>query len=132
MHDDDDDGAENWGNVMSAAEVHDREGAPAPRRAPGGGTERHVGELLVEIEQLRTALHHRGVIERAKGVLMGQRGCGPDEAFALLTKVSQETNTKLRDVAAELLDAFTAGLPGNASTSSGSRPVPRKSRQESR
>jgi AmiR/NasT family two-component response regulator len=31
---------------------------------------------------------------------MGERHCGPDEAFHLLSKRSQDANRKLRDVAA--------------------------------
>ncbi len=34
---------------------------------------------------------------------MGQRRCSADEAFQLLVNVSQETNRKLRDVAAALI-----------------------------
>lgn len=32
-------------------------------------------------EQLQTAMQSRAVIEQAKGVLMGQRGCGADEGL---------------------------------------------------
>jgi AmiR/NasT family two-component response regulator len=39
----------------------------------------------------------------AKGVLMAQHGCNPDEAFARLVYESQRRNVKLHVVAEELL-----------------------------
>jgi GAF domain-containing protein len=54
-------------------------------------------------EGLNTAMLSRAVIEQAKGVVMAQRHCSADEAFALLTKISQVTNRKLRDVAADMV-----------------------------
>ncbi|MFI5614059.1 ANTAR domain-containing protein [Amycolatopsis sp. NPDC051903] len=67
--------------------------------------------LAVENEQLRDALQTRELIGRATGVLMGQRRCDADEALALLIRLSQDTNTKLRDVADAFLDEFRADLP---------------------
>jgi AmiR/NasT family two-component response regulator len=45
----------------------------------------------------------RAVIEQAKGLLVGRLGCTPDEAFAYLSRQSQNANRKLHDVAAQLL-----------------------------
>ncbi|WP_045745393.1 GAF and ANTAR domain-containing protein [Actinoplanes rectilineatus] len=56
--------------------------------------------------QLREAMGSRAVIEQAKGVIIAQRRCTPDEAFAHLTKVSQDSNRKLRDVAATIVAGF--------------------------
>jgi GAF domain-containing protein len=53
--------------------------------------------------QLREAMESRAVIEQAKGVLMVQHKVGPDAAFDLLRGASQQRNTKLRDVARELV-----------------------------
>jgi len=50
------------------------------------------------------------VIEQAKGILMAQRGCGPDEAFDLLRRASQRFNVPVRVLAARL--AHTAQHPG--------------------
>ncbi|WP_430790034.1 GAF and ANTAR domain-containing protein [Actinoplanes sp. G11-F43] len=55
------------------------------------------------VRQMQAAMASRAVIEQAKGIVMGQRRCGPDEAFAVLTKASQDANRKLRDVAADLV-----------------------------
>ncbi|BEL02113.1 GAF and ANTAR domain-containing protein [Actinoplanes sichuanensis] len=53
--------------------------------------------------QMTAAMDSRAVIEQAKGIIMSQRRCGPDEAFTILSKASQSANRKLRDVAAGLV-----------------------------
>jgi GAF domain-containing protein len=60
-------------------------------------------------EQLQAAMASRAVIEQAKGVLMGARGCSADEAFAVLVELSQTANRKLRDVAQAIVDETTTG-----------------------
>jgi AmiR/NasT family two-component response regulator len=54
-------------------------------------------------------MQSRAVIEQAKGVLMGQRRCGPQEAFDLLVLLSQSSNRKLRDVAEALVAQAESG-----------------------
>lgn len=54
-------------------------------------------------EELRAALESRAVIERAKGLLMA-RGNSDGEAFAVLRRLSQNHNIKLREVAALVVD----------------------------
>ena len=51
----------------------------------------------------------RAVIEQAKGILMERRKLTEDQAFTELTRASQNTNIKLRDVADELVR--TGALP---------------------
>lgn len=53
----------------------------------------------------------RAVIEQAKGVLMVGYGISADRAFDILVWRSQETNVKVRDLAARFLTAFTGRLP---------------------
>ena len=60
-------------------------------------------------EQLREAIGSRAVIEQAKGVLMTQLRCTPDDAFQHLVVVSQKTNRKLRLVAQEVVDQVSSG-----------------------
>jgi AmiR/NasT family two-component response regulator len=48
-------------------------------------------------------MESRAVIEQAKGIIMGQRRCTADEAFRLLSKLSQDSNRKLREVAEALV-----------------------------
>ena len=59
-------------------------------------------------QQMEIAMRSRAVNEQAKGVIMGDRRCSADEAFAILTKLSQDTNRKLRDVAVAVVERFTA------------------------
>lgn len=64
----------------------------------------------VELAQnLRAALESRAVIEQAKGIIMSERHCGPDEAFAILATLSQHSNRRLRDVAAALVATAVQG-----------------------
>ncbi len=60
--------------------------------------------------QLSAALASRDVIGQAKGILMERYRLTPEAAFALLAQISQDTNTKLHDVADRLTQ--TGGLPG--------------------
>ena len=48
---------------------------------------------------LQTALDSRAVIDQAKGMLMERFKLNADKAFQVLTRVSMESNTKVRDVA---------------------------------
>jgi GAF domain-containing protein len=57
---------------------------------------------------LRAAMDSRAVIEQAKGIIMGREHCSPDDAFALLTRMSQHTHTKLREVAARVVASAQA------------------------
>ncbi|MET8547256.1 GAF and ANTAR domain-containing protein [Micromonospora zamorensis] len=53
--------------------------------------------------QMQEAMRSRAVIEQAKGIIMGDRRCSSEEAFALLSKISQDTNRKVREVAEALV-----------------------------
>jgi GAF domain-containing protein len=50
-------------------------------------------------ENLQRALESRAVIDQAKGILMERFKLTADQAFQALTRVSMETNTKVRAVA---------------------------------
>ena len=65
-----------------------------------------------ELDGLRTAMHTRATIEQAKGVVMCLRGCGPDEAFEQLVRLSQNSQRKLHDVAALVVADVSSGQPG--------------------
>jgi GAF domain-containing protein len=76
----------------------------------------HNARTLVEVSdlarQMTRAMASRAVIEQAKGMLVESRRCGPDEAFAVLTNLSQLTNTKLREVARQMVEgAARTGRP---------------------
>lgn len=58
---------------------------------------------------LVNAYASRGVIEQAKGILMGYFNISPAEAFAHISQCSQNTNTKVAVVAAGLVAAAEKG-----------------------
>jgi GAF domain-containing protein len=73
-----------------------------------------AGNLLREsatTADLRAAMATRRVIDLALGVLMAQAGVGPDEAFALLTRASQDRNIKLNVLAARLVESVAGAAP---------------------
>lgn len=59
--------------------------------------------LARRVSQLDTALESRTVIGQAVGILMERYQVDRDQAFRFLTRLSQNSNTKLREVAAELV-----------------------------
>jgi GAF domain-containing protein len=65
-----------------------------------------------DLTHLRTAMMSRACIEQAKGILMERHKIKEDEAFTILTHASQWTNTKLRDVADELVRTGAVPSPG--------------------
>jgi len=58
-----------------------------------------IERLVTENENLRRKLQTLPVIEQAKGILMGRYGILADDAFEILRRWSQDTNTKLHLVA---------------------------------
>ncbi|MBQ0991040.1 GAF and ANTAR domain-containing protein [Micromonospora sp. H61] len=53
---------------------------------------------------MQKAMENRAVIEQAKGIIMGERRCTPEQAFAILSKLSQDSNRKVRDVASAVVE----------------------------
>ena len=56
-----------------------------------------------ELDQAQTNLAERKVIERAKGIVMKQRRCSEDEAYALLRKLAMDRNQRLAHVAESVI-----------------------------
>lgn len=63
------------------------------------------------IGQLQAALASRAVIDQAIGIVMGRRGCSADDAFAVLRRMSNDRNIKLRDLAQAVTEAAASGRP---------------------
>lgn len=93
-------------------------GADATGRVPATGTEPILGaeaaplgetdqDLRIEVIQLRRAMRTRPVIDLARGVLMASFGLNAEDSWKVLVAVSQNTNTKLHDVADDLVGAVT-------------------------
>ena len=74
--------------------------------------ERFQGEqrLRAELESTRTQLADRKLVERAKGILMKQRGCTEEEAFTSLRSLAMQRGLRLGEVAQQVIDV--AGLMG--------------------
>lgn len=63
-----------------------------------------------ELEEARSELENRKVIDRAKGILMKSRGLSEEAAYTLLRKTAMNQNRKIADIAQSLVTA--AGLLG--------------------
>jgi response regulator NasT len=63
-----------------------------------------------ELEEARTELESRKLIDRAKGILMKSRGLSEPDAYGLLRRTAMNQNRKITDVAQSLIMA--AGLLG--------------------
>jgi AmiR/NasT family two-component response regulator len=64
-------------------------------------------EASAKAQNLQRALESRKTIDMALGVLIAAHHCSPDEAFAILSRASQNQNRKLRDLA-EVIVASTS------------------------
>ncbi|ELR82481.1 MULTISPECIES: GAF and ANTAR domain-containing protein [Mycobacterium] len=61
--------------------------------------------MLRRNDQFRSALASRDIIGQAKGVIMERFGIDAVEAFQLLTRVSQQSNIKLIEIARALIES---------------------------
>jgi transcriptional regulator with GAF, ATPase, and Fis domain len=67
---------------------------------------RALVEKTWETKQLEEGLKTRTIIGQATGLLMAQEGLTSDEAFQKLTKISQTSNMKLREIAQRFVQAW--------------------------
>jgi response regulator NasT len=58
-----------------------------------------------ELQRTRAELADRKVIEKAKGLIMRQRGVSEDEAYRAMRKVAMRSNRRLADVAEGIVAA---------------------------
>src|SRR6266571_896023 len=94
-------------------------GAAEAQRA-GSFAENASGALLLAmrlashaalIEQLRSSLTSRTVIDQALGIIMAREHCTQAGAFAILRSASQNSNVKLRDIAGAVVISITGEPP---------------------
>jgi response regulator NasT len=62
-------------------------------------------KMQSELEQARTALSDRKIIDRAKSILMNQRGLNEQDAYTLLRTSAMNQGKKIVDVAQALITA---------------------------
>jgi AmiR/NasT family two-component response regulator len=65
---------------------------------------REASSLVEKVDQLETALERRGIIERAKGILMERHRVGDREAFEMLRDHARGSGRRVVDVAQAVLD----------------------------
>jgi len=61
--------------------------------------------LRDELDRTRQALEERKLVERAKGILLKQRGLKEEEAYALLRKAAMDSNLRIGEVARSVITA---------------------------
>jgi response regulator NasT len=61
--------------------------------------------LQSELEQTKSALEERKVIDRAKGILMKAKHLSEEQAYALLRKTAMNENRRIADVAQSVITA---------------------------
>ena len=93
----------------------------AARAAEAVARARATQEQILRGRSRREALHDSAfarlqarmgtmpVIEQAKGIIMAQQQCGPEEAFDVLRRASQRTNVKVHVLAAQLVEQVASG-----------------------
>jgi hypothetical protein len=69
-----------------------------------------VAELEATIAQLREAMVSRQQLGVVTGIVAAKLEVTPDEAWAVLVRLSQDTNVKVREVGRVIHDAFTGQL----------------------
>jgi GAF domain-containing protein len=63
------------------------------------------------IEQLRSSLTSRTVIDQALGIIMAREHCTQARAFAILRSASQNSNVKIRHIATAIVTSVTGESP---------------------
>lgn len=67
-------------------------------------TEKATRQLRSELDETRMRLAERKFVERAKGILMKQRGASEDEAFAALRSLAMQKGIRLGDAARQVIE----------------------------
>src|ERR1700712_4906852 len=71
-----------------------------------------IARTTEDLAGMQAAMASRAVIERAKGILIERHKITEEQAFTALSRASQNTNVKLREVADELVR--TGALPARS------------------
>lgn len=61
--------------------------------------------LLSELTNVKSALEHRKLVERAKGIIMKQRHMDEDSAYRAMRKLAMDNNKKMHEVADQIITA---------------------------
>lgn len=69
-------------------------------------------QVQLELQQTRKQLEERKIVDRAKGILMKQRGCTEDDAYHALRRMAMENNQRVGEVAKNVVDMAGLLIPG--------------------
>jgi transcriptional regulator with GAF, ATPase, and Fis domain len=83
--------------------------APATAAIMVAGRYAEAHELAGQLQQ---AMQSRSVIDQALGIIMAESRCTAGEAFATLSRASNNRSMKLRELAAEIVGRVTGGQAG--------------------
>jgi len=64
-----------------------------------------VRDLMTRLQRAETKLADRGLTERAKGLIMKQKGMSEEEAYALLRETAMRRSASISSVARSVVDA---------------------------
>jgi response regulator NasT len=71
-----------------------------------------LAELKEKVAELEGALENRKLVEKAKGLLMREKGLSEPEAFRRMQKLAMDKRTSLKKVAEAILLTEDEGLKG--------------------
>jgi response regulator NasT len=77
--------------------------------------------LRNELDQTKTTLNDRKFVERAKGILMSQRGLTEDQAYKIMQKMAMDRKRKLVQISHEVIEMaklFTGPRPSSTKKTS--------------
>ena len=95
--------------VEAGASAYVVDGAEPSRLRPifSAAMARHqqLENLTSELNQTRLQLTERKLIERAKGIIMAERGATEDQAYRMMRKTAMDRNKRLIDIAESIVAA---------------------------
>ena len=65
----------------------------------------HFNFLESELKKAHRQLNDRKLLDKAKGIIMRQRGLSEEEAYQAMRKLAMDTNRKVADVAQNIIEA---------------------------
>jgi len=81
--------------------------------APGGGEFRRLSALIArqrhDLDRMQAEAASRSVVDLARGILMAQLGCSPAQAQEQLLRLSEDSNTSVPDLAAQIAGQAPSG-----------------------
>jgi response regulator NasT len=86
---------------------------------------RELKTLQEDVDELKSTLRERKLIERAKGILMSRRHLSESEAFRLLQRQSQDRRIPMAKLAESIIQTDELLEAPNQSGIPGSRPLRR-------